>query len=135
MIVKDVMQEIADRVDTIDGLRVHAYPAATIVPPAAVVAYPDSYDFDGTYGRGMDSMSLSVVVWVGKALERTTRDRISAYLDGSGTSSLKEVLESDDTYSSFDVLRVVSAKLDVFTMNGADYLVAVFDLDISGQGS
>lgn len=134
MIVSDVMQEVADQLKTIDGLRVHAYPAATINAPAAVVAYPSDYEFDATYGRGMDQMTLNVIVWVGKPVERTTRDRISAYLNGSGTSSVKEVLESH-TYTSLDVLRVASADLDVYTMNGADYLVAVFELAIAGQGA
>lgn len=134
MIVKDVMQEVADQLDTITGLRVHAYPVATISAPAAVVAYPSDYEFDATYGRGMDTLTLNVIVWVGKPVERTTRDRISAYLDGSGTASVKEVLESH-TYTSLDVLRVASADLDVYTMNGADYLVAVFELAIAGQGA
>ena len=134
MIIADVMQEVAEQLDTIAGLRVHAYPAATITAPAAVVAYPSDYTFDATYGRGMDTMTLQVVLWVGKAVERSVRDRISAYLNGSGTSSVKEVLEAG-TYTSLDVLRVASAELDVFAMNGADYLVAVFDLEIAGQGA
>lgn len=135
MNVAAVMQEIADRLDTIDGLNVHGYPALRITVPAATVLYPEDYTYDGTYSRGMDQMTVRVAVFVNKATgdERTTRDRLSAYLNGSGPASVKAVLEAD-TYESLDVLRVVSADLDVYTMNGADYLVAVFELEISGQG-
>lgn len=129
-----VMQEIADQLDTIPDLRVHAYPVKKVLPPAAVVAYPTDVTFDATYGRGMDTMTLNVVVWVANLVDRAARDAVSAHLSGTGTSSVKEVLESG-TYTSLDVLRVASADLDVYQMNATDYLVAVFELEISGQGS
>lgn len=134
MDVGTVMQQVADRLDTITDLRVHAHPMKKVTAPAAVVAYPSTYDYDGTYGRGMDTMTLNVVVWVGGLDDRSVRDKVSTYLAGSGSSSVKEILESG-TYTAFDVLRVASADLDVYSMNATDYLVAVFELEISGQGA
>lgn len=78
-----VMQEIADRLDTIDGLRAYPYPLdGTPAVPAAIVTYPDRYVFDETYGRGMDRMELPVVVLVGRVYDRVARDQIARYLGG-----------------------------------------------------
>jgi hypothetical protein len=134
MDLADVMDALAARLDTIDGLRVHAHPPGTVTPPAAVVAYPEAVTFDATYGRGMDRMTLPVVVVVGKASDRTARDQLGAYADGSGPKSVKAVVESG-TYTAFDTVRVMSVEFDVIAIGGTDYLAAMFDLDISGPGS
>jgi hypothetical protein len=131
----DVMDAVGDRLDTIEDLRVFAHPPPKIYPPAAWVAYPEGYVYDATYGRGMDRITnLGVVVVVGKVSDRSARDRISAYADGSGARSVKAVLESG-TYTAFDTIRVVDVTFDVLTVAADDYLGALFTLDIAGQGS
>ncbi len=129
-----VMDAIGDRLDMIDGLRVHKFPVGSVSPPAAVLSYPDEYEYDSTYARGMDRMSLPVFVVVGKASERTARDRLAAYVNGSGASSVKQVLESG-SYVAFDVVVVKSADFDVVRIADVDYLAAVFDLDVAGRGA
>jgi hypothetical protein len=131
----DVMDQVGDRANTITGLRVFKHPPPKVSPPAAWVAYPEGYVYDATYGRGMDRITnLGVVVVVGKVSDRSARDRISAYADGSGARSIKAVLEAG-TYTAFDTIRVVDASFDVLTVAGDDYLAALFTLDIAGQGS
>jgi hypothetical protein len=134
VIISDVMDQLAARANTIDGLRCFAYPPATLTPPAAVVSYPTDYTYDATYARGMDRLSLPLVVVVGRPTDRSTRDNLARYVDGSGVASIKAVLESG-TYTAFDVLRVESAEFDVVTIGGVDYMAALFTLDIAGQGS
>lgn len=129
-----VMQEIATRLDTIAGLRVYGYPTDTVQPPAAVVGYPESIDFDQTYGRGVDTIALPVVVVVGKVYDRATRDALSKYCDGAGAASLKAVLEPDP-HTAFNTVRVARVEFDVVTYNGIDYAAAIFDLAISGKGT
>jgi hypothetical protein len=131
----DVMDQVAGRLDTIDGLNVFAFPPDSLSPPAAWIAYPAAYTFDATYGRGMDRITdLGVVVVVGKVSDRSTRDLISQYADGSGSASVKAVLQSG-TYNAFDGLRVTEVTFDVVTRGGTDYLAALFTLDIAGKGS
>lgn len=131
----DVMDQVATQLDTISGLRVYPYPPDSLVPPAAWVAYPESYEYDGTYGRGMDRISnLGVVVVVGKATARPTRDLVSQYADGAGAKSVKAVLQAG-TYTAFHTLRVMEVTFDELTRGGIDYLGALFTLDITGQGS
>jgi len=115
----EVMDAISTRLDSINGLRCFAYPVPTVTPPAAVVSYPDTVTFDETYARGMDRMSLPVVVVVGRPTDRSTRDLLAAYCNGSGASSIKAVVESG-TYSAFDVVRVEGIDFDVVTIGGVD---------------
>lgn len=134
MNLADVMSQIASRLDTIDGLRVFAYPPDSLQPPAAVVSYPESISFDSTYARGMDRMTLPVVAVVGRVPDRNTATAIAAYANGSGSSSFKYVLETG-AYSAFHTVTVTSVEFDVVTIAGTDYMAALFDLDIVGSGS
>ncbi len=134
MDVDAVMTELATAVDTIAGLRVLDHPVENINPPMAVVAYPDSIDFDATYGRGMDRMSASVFVVVGNAYARTSKPALTAYMNGSGASSVKAAVESYAA-SEWHTARVVAAETDVFTMGTIDYISAIFEVDIVGSGT
>lgn len=134
MNLADVMDEIAARLDTLAGLRVSSHPPGSITPPAAIVAYPETYTFDETYVRGIDRMTLPVVLVVGKASDRAARDALAAYVDGSGASSIKALIEGG-TYTTFDTVRVTGVEFDPITIGGTEYMAALFDLDIAGQGS
>lgn len=133
MNLANVMNAVGARLATITGLRVHSYPPAKVAPPAAVVSYPDDITYDATYMRGVDRMTLPVVLLVGKLSDRAARDQLGAYVDGSGDRSVKQVLDSG-TYVGFAV-RVTTAEFDLVTIGGVDYLAATFSLDIAGAGS
>jgi hypothetical protein len=132
----DVMDEIAARVRQAPSLagRTYAGPVGTITPPAAIVDFPSQGKFDETYGRGMDRMTGALAVCVGRPDERSTRDRLTKYLDGSGPESIKALVDGDD-YSSCDSVRVTGWETEVWTIAGIDYLAAVFEIDIAGQGA
>jgi hypothetical protein len=134
MNVADVMQELAIQLDTITGLRVHAYLADSINAPAAVVGLPETYTFDETYGRGMDRITLPVMVLVGKVVDRTVVERLGRYMDGSGSASVKAVLEAG-TYTAFDTCRVVDIVTDVIEVARVEYWAATFNVDIAGEGA
>jgi hypothetical protein len=130
-----VMQELADRLDTIEKLRVFGHPPdKPPSAPAAVVTYPGVLTYDGGYGRGMDMMDPSIVALVGKVSDRTARDRIAKYCAGSGASSFKEVLESGE-YETFDSVRVKQVEFDTIAIGAVEYLSATFTLDIVGRGA
>jgi hypothetical protein len=128
------MQQMADRLGTITGLRAVGYPASQVSPPAAIVSYPNSIDYDKTYRRGQDAVEIPVVVVIGKTADRTTRDALAAYSAGAGASSIKTVLESG-TYTAFETIRVASADFDVVTIAGVDYMAGVFTCEITGIGA
>lgn len=129
-----VMDEIGARLEAIDELNVFDYPVATVMPPAAILSYPDSIDYDQTGGRGMDVIrDLPLIIVDGKANEREARDRIAAYTAGTGPRSVKAILESG-TYASCTDVHVKNAEFDVIKIGSIDYIAALFTLDIAGQG-
>lgn len=129
-----VMDEVGDRLDTIDGLRVYRYPADSVAVPAAVVGLPEAYTYDEAYGRGADRITLPVTVLVGAVSDRTSRGRIGAYADGAGASSVKAAVEAG-TATSFDSVRVTGVEFDRIRVASVEYLAATFTLDIAGTGA
>lgn len=136
MNISDVAEEIAAVLDTIDGLRCFSYQPATITPPAAWVANPAPGDieYDQTYGRGMDRMTLPVFVAIGRADNRAAQAQAREYMNGSGPRSIKAVLEAHQ-YTSCDIVRVVTAGVDGVAIGATEYLAAFIDLDIAGDGA
>lgn len=137
MKINDVMDEIATRMRTIPTLagRTYAWPPGTITPPAAIVPYPGPGTYDLSYQRGADRTEGSVLVLLGRPTERSTRDALTGYVDGSGAESVKEALDGDGDYTSCDSVTVTGWDTDVVTIGSTDYLAAVFELDIVGRGT
>ena len=135
MNLANVMDEVKTQLATISGLNCFAYPPESIHPPAAIVSYPESYDFDNTYARGMDQVDLPVFIVVGRTTDGlSTRDTLAKYCDGSGAESVKQVLEAG-TYTAFDSMRVMSVEFDVIDIGGNNYWAAMFRVDIVGSGA
>lgn len=129
-----VMEEIAGRLNTITDLNAFAFPADGGHLPLAIVDYPDDYNYDETYGRGMDRMTLPVVIYLDRVVDHSTRSRVSVFVDGAGASSVKSVLESGN-YVSFDTVRVMNVEFDYVRFADTECIAAVFALDIAGRGS
>lgn len=130
-----IMQEIAERLDAIPNLRVHPHPPKTIVPPAAIVSYPERVEYDQTYGRGMTRVEgLQVWLVVGKATDRSARDALGGYVAEAGAASVKAVLEAVDGGDVWDDLHVVSVDFDVVTIASIDYMAAGFTINLTCQG-
>jgi len=132
--IADLMDELGEKLGDIEGLRVFPYSADSFTPPAACVGWPDPLTYDGAMARGMDSLTLPVWVVVGKFDARTARDALAAYLDGSGDRSVKAALESGP-YLACDSVRVATATVDVVVSGAVEYLGAVLQVEITGQGA
>lgn len=130
------MDEVADRLRTIPTIsgRTYAWPPGTITPPAAIVAYPGPGTYDLSYGRGADRTEGSCLILLGRPSERSTRDLLTGYADGSGAESVKAAVDGDGDYASCDSVTVTGWDVDIVSVGGTDYLAAVFTLDIVGRG-
>lgn len=131
MNLADVMDDLGTALETIEGLRVTAYYADRVSVPAAVVGFPDSYDFDQTMSRGSDRVTFPVTVLVGKADARSARDQLAAYCDGAGDSSVKAAVDRFVS-TAWDSARVTAVEFGVITVSGVEYLGATFDVEVFG---
>jgi hypothetical protein len=134
--VKAVRDEIAAKLAAIDGLRVFPYDVDKVPPPGAVIGLPERIDFDQTYGRGSDKITLPLWVMVARSDSRSADAELSAYLDGSGTKSIKAAVDSSDsnTYEACDTVTVTVAEPDFYGSGGVPLLGAEFTVDIHGRG-
>lgn len=130
-----VMDELKTELSTITGLRTFAYPPDKVDPPAAIIGYPNSIDFDVSMGRGTDHIEFPIFLMVGRLTDRTSRDKLAPFLAGSGASSIKGVLKAAEPWVAMASVRVKSATIEVVTMAGMDYLTAVFTVDVFGPGA
>lgn len=118
---------------TIPGLRAHPYEADTVTPPAAIVAWPDTYEFDTVMQRGADRMVMPVLVVVGRADARTSRDRLAKYVAGDGAQSVKAAIEAYQTPAWYSA-RVQTVDFDAVTIGGKSYLAATFNIELLVPG-
>jgi hypothetical protein len=129
--VAAVMDGMGGALAEIAGLRVYDYPADQVAVPAAIVALPESLEYDSTMARGADRGTFQVFVVVGKVSARGSRDVLAPYLSGTGTKSLKAALESDRTLGgAASSIRVTTASVEVITVGAVDYLGALFSVDV-----
>ena len=127
-----VMDALGARLVGVTGLRVYDYASDSANPPAAIVSLPSTIEYDAVMGRGADRIVIPVTVLVGKVSERTARDRLGAYIAGTGASSIKAAIEgSDPTLGGVaQTVRVTNASVDVVTIQAIDYLGASFDVEV-----
>jgi hypothetical protein len=130
-----VMDEVAAALTQITGLNVFAYPPPTLVPPSGYVSYPESVDFDQTYGRGEDEFTdLRIVLLApGKVYGREARDAVAAWASGDGPKSVKAAMEAWP-WKTCDDLTVTSCEFDVELVAGVAYLAAMFKATVAGPG-
>lgn len=135
MNIDTVMTEVKSLLDPIGKpLRVFDHPITAVNPPTAIVALPE-ITFDLTYGRGSDRLALPVLLIIGTVVDRAARANLAPYIARTGAKSFKARLESPDSYSSFDDLRVLTCTFDVVEFGAVEYLGATFMLDIIGDGA
>ncbi len=134
MKLDQVMDEVAAVLEQITGLRVTAWPPDSLSAPAGYVSYPQSVDFDETYGRGEDRFTdLPMVLVADKVTVRSARSRVAAWASGDGPKSVKACMEAH-VWATCDDLTVTSCEFDVETIAGVPYLAAMFKATVVGPG-
>ena len=108
--------------------RVYAWPADSVSAPCLVVGYPtEDIEFDVTFQRGSDRAVFPLYALVGKASERTARDRLSDVI--TGARGVKDKL--DGTLGGVvSTARVTTCKAEEITVAGVSYLSATFEIEV-----
>ncbi len=121
------MDALGARLATVSGLKCYDFPPASAQPPFGFVNMPESLDFDLTYARSSDRMSIEVYVAVGTQLDRQTRDKVSALVP-----LVKAALEAPVPMEveAFQSIRVQSVEFRYVQLASGSYPGAVFTLDV-----
>jgi hypothetical protein len=93
MLIDTFLDGVAARLDTIAGLTVTTNPLAMIVPPMALV-YDGDITYDATFGKGFDSLSAVVVVYVSETASEEGVAQARLYKSGHGAKSIRLALET-----------------------------------------
>lgn len=127
-----VMDAIGARLLGVTGLRVYDYAADAASPPAAIVALPETVEYDTVAGRAADRVVIPVTVLVGRVSDRAARSRLAEFVSGTGDSSVKTAIEGGDPVlgGAAQTVRVAEARIDVVTIGAVDYLGASFDVEV-----
>lgn len=95
---------------TVTGVeRSFGYPVEDVVPGDAIVGYPESIEFDLTFGRGADKTTFPVWVICGLVQDASTRAFASALI--RDTNDIKAAVDGSDTIAGGTV-RITDAAID-----------------------
>jgi len=139
--VLQVMQGIAERLDTIDGLRVESYIADQINPPMAVVGPPPIENYHTAFHRGTWELRPQVYILVSAALDRVGQEALASYADVSGDTSIPAAIEGDRSQGGQTLGGIVDdCVVDSFRPLGMEevgligYYGGVFELRVIASG-
>lgn len=117
--------------DTITGLRTFDYVPDSLSPPAAVVE-PLEVDYTQAM-RGLQMFRAFILVIVGRMADRSSQDRLDAYVAPSGGSSVKAALEADRTLGgACQTLDVTTARPREVVVSGVNMIAYRFEVEIYG---
>ncbi|MFF5988141.1 hypothetical protein [Prauserella flavalba] len=130
------MNGIAQRLETISGLRVSPTVPSQINPPAAIVGPPDIPDYRSTFKRGRWRLVFTVTVLVSKTVERIGQTRLASYADVTGPTSIPLAIEGDRSLGGI----VEECYVSSFRVLGAEevgqlsYYGGLFEIPVVAEG-
>lgn len=134
MNIGSVREGLRARLATIAGLRTFAEIPESIPVPCAIVGVPSEILFDATLSRTNDQATFPVRVMVARANDRSAQKALDVYLQSTGASSVKTVIEAESSLggaaNTVKVDRV--SGIGVYTIAGVDYLGAEFSVRVWG---
>jgi hypothetical protein len=114
-----VAEAIKTQLSTISGLRTFSYQPEQLNPP---LAYPElnQVNYHRAMGLGDVVMDWTIHVIVGRYTDRTAYATLDAYLNASGSTSVRAALEADPTLGSVVQAVLLSSAADVTSLSEAD---------------
>lgn len=136
------MAQIRDGLKTtisnISGLRVYdTVPDQAINFPVCLFI-PTSIEFDLAMQRGTDRYEFELTIAVQRADSRTAQDKLDAFVTGSGSSSIRQVIYNNSSLGLSDtdarVTGMNNYAADV-SLNGIDGVGANLTIEVFTKGS
>ncbi len=130
MIVTEVLAEIMTAAAATGATAPNRWGERAPRPPMILVELPEQvvYDSGGKFTRYAD---VPVAVLVGDPTQPSSFRAAAAYLDDESPASLKLAIEAHE-YESCATVRVATGSVEVFTLQGQDFLGALVHVDVTG---
>ena len=123
---------LSTALDTITGLRCFDYVPDSLSPPAAIVE-PLEIEYGTAMANGLNRVTAYVLIVVGRMSDRSSQDRIDAYVNTSGASSVVAAIEADPTLGgACSTLQVLRAAPRSVVVSGVEMTAYRFEVDIYG---
>jgi hypothetical protein len=134
--VSAVADGLKARLATVSGLRTFSYQPEQLNPP---FAFPQltSVTYHRTMGKGsaVSTMDFTVVVVVGRWVDRVAHKTLDDYLSPDGAASIKNALEGDKTLGGAcsDLIVSSSANINALEQDDAEFLQISFQVTVYTQ--
>jgi hypothetical protein len=117
--INQVAEGLKTALDTIAGLRCFSYQPEQENPP---MAFPilDRVTYHKAFQGGDMVADWTVVVVVGRYLDRTAFKTLDDFLSFSGAKSIRAALEADKTLGGICQTLIVQSSADVTSLSAAD---------------
>ena len=128
-----VREGLAAALDTITGLRCYDYVPDGLVVPCAVIEPLEVTFHEASIPGGTQYYRAFILVIVGRMSDRSSQDRLDAYLTTTGASSVKAKLEADRTLGgACSTLQVASTRPREVVVSGVNMIAYRFEVRIYG---
>jgi len=110
--VLQVADGLKARLATVSGLRTFSYQPEQVNPP---VAFPvlESIDYHKAFGGGNVQMRFTIIVIVGRYLDRVAHANLDGFLSFDGATSLRAAIEGDRTLGGVAQTLVMDSSLSI----------------------
>lgn len=110
--VSQVADGLKARLATVTGLRTFSYQPEQVNPP---VAFPvlESIDYHKAFGGGNVQMRFTIIVIVGRYLDRVAHANLDGFLSYDGVTSLRAAIEGDRTLGGVAQTLVMDSSLSI----------------------
>lgn len=110
--VSQVADGLKARLATISGLRTFSFQPEQVNPP---VAFPvlESIDYHKAFGGGGVRMSFTIIVIVGRYVDRVAHANLDGFLSFDGATSLRAAIEGDRTLGGVAQTLVMDSSLSI----------------------
>tara|TARA_Y100000004_G_scaffold116642_1_gene131127 strand:- start:469 stop:879 length:411 start_codon:yes stop_codon:yes gene_type:complete len=114
------------------NISVYSYVPHRFDPPLAVVSVLENLEYDFSMARGSDKFIIPVRLFVSNIDGQDSQETLDAFLNSSGSSSMKVAIESDKTLGGIaSTLRVVEARdYGAFELNNVELLGVEFLVEV-----
>lgn len=117
--VSQVADGLKARLATVTGLRTFSYQPEQVNPP---VAFPvlESIEYHKAFGGGDVQMRWTVIVIVGRYLDRVAHANLDGYLSYDGATSLRAAVEGDRTLGGVAQTLILDSSISIGSLAVAE---------------